>query len=53
MGFVPLPKSVKPKRIKENADVYDFELTAEEMDSPDTGKYEPRVWDPTVCPLDQ
>jgi len=32
-GFVPLPKSVTPSRIQENAEVYDFELTKEEMDS--------------------
>jgi len=30
-GFVPLPKSDTPSRIKENADVYDFELTSEQM----------------------
>jgi len=32
-GFVPLPKSVTPSRIQENADVYDFELTKAEMES--------------------
>jgi len=47
-GFVPLPKSVTPKRIEENANVYDFELTADEMQSLETGKYEPSVWDPTL-----
>ena len=30
-GFVPLPKSDHPAYIKENADVYDFELSAENM----------------------
>jgi len=31
-GFVPLPKSDNPERIKCNADVYDFELSDEEME---------------------
>ncbi|KAF2247619.1 Aldo/keto reductase [Trematosphaeria pertusa] len=48
MGFVPLPKSVTKSRIEENADLYDFELTAEDMKSLDTGVYEPCAWDPTT-----
>ena len=52
-GFVPLPKSVTPSRIEENADVYDFELTAEDMKSLETGAYAPCTWDPTVSTLDQ
>jgi methylglyoxal/glyoxal reductase len=50
-GFVVLPKSTRPERITANADVYDFELTAEEMRRLDeldenlvTG------WDPTDAP---
>lgn len=30
-GFVPLPKSDNPDRISDNADVYDFELTDDQM----------------------
>ncbi len=30
-GILPLPKTVNPDRMVENADVFDFELTAEEM----------------------
>jgi len=31
MGFIPLPKSVNADRIRENLDVYDFEISAEDM----------------------
>lgn len=48
-GFVPLPKSVTPSRIEENADVYDFELSGEDMERLEKkGAYEPCSWDPTV-----
>ena len=52
-GFSPLPKSVRPPRIEENANIYDFELTGEEMGLLNTGKYERCAWDPTVLSLDQ
>ena len=52
-GFVPLPKSVTPSRIIENADIYDFELDAEDMESLNTGAYEVSGWDPTVASLSQ
>ena len=32
-GFVPLPKSEQESRIRENFEVFDFELTKEEMDT--------------------
>ncbi|KAI9747609.1 MAG: hypothetical protein M1815_004059 [Lichina confinis] len=47
-GCVPLPKSVTPSRIEENANIYDFELTTEEMKGLDTGEYSPCSWDPTT-----
>lgn len=47
-GFVPLPKSVTKSRIEENAQIYDFELSEEEMQKLDTGVYEPVCWDPTI-----
>lgn len=31
MGFLPLPKSVTPSRIKENADVFGFELSKQDV----------------------
>lgn len=31
MGFVPLPKSANPMRIKQNAEIFDFELSDEDM----------------------
>jgi len=48
-GYVPLPKSVTPPRIDQNADIYDFELDAGDMKSlhfPDS--YAPCAWDPTT-----
>lgn len=48
-GFVPLPKSVTPSRIEENADIFDFKLSDADMAILDIpGVYEPCAWDPTV-----
>ncbi|KAK4504273.1 hypothetical protein PRZ48_005189 [Zasmidium cellare] len=52
-GFVILPKSVTKSRIEENKELYDFELTKEDMESLKTDKYEPCAWDPTKAPLSQ
>ena len=35
-GFITIPKSVNPQRIKENFEIFDFELTEDEMKSIDT-----------------
>lgn len=32
LGLVPIPKTSKPERLTENIDVFDFELSSEEMD---------------------
>ncbi|RXK37943.1 aldo-keto reductase [Tremella mesenterica] len=48
-GFVPLPKSVTPSRIKSNADLYDFVLDEEDMkelDSLDEGAAGACSWNP-------
>ncbi|MCJ1235067.1 hypothetical protein MMC14_003031 [Varicellaria rhodocarpa] len=45
-GLVPLPKSVTPARIEENAKLYDLELTDNEIKSLDTKEYAPVCWDP-------
>jgi diketogulonate reductase-like aldo/keto reductase len=44
-GFNPLPKSVTPSRIRENLDLYDFELTPEEMESLETDEYDFHGWE--------
>lgn len=51
-GYVPLPKSVTPERIKSNADVYGFALTEEEVAELQTDEYRPTCWDPNPSPLD-
>ncbi|KAF8294795.1 Aldo/keto reductase [Clavulina sp. PMI_390] len=48
-GYVPLPKSERAEKIKSNADVYGFELSAEEMaaiDALDKGKAGSVSWNP-------
>jgi 2,5-diketo-D-gluconate reductase A len=40
-GISAIPKSVRPERIKENLDIFDFDLTADDMaaiDALDTGE---------------
>ncbi|KZT08502.1 Aldo/keto reductase [Laetiporus sulphureus 93-53] len=48
-GFVPLPKSSQPERIKSNAQVFDFALADEDMarlDALDRGKAGAISWNP-------
>lgn len=52
-NLVPLIKTVTPARMAENADIYDFELSAADMDKLSTDEYSPCAWDPTVEPLDK
>ncbi|KAI6085524.1 aldo-keto reductase [Hypoxylon rubiginosum] len=52
-GYVPLPKSVTPSRIKENAEIYDFEISEEDMAKLEYREYLPVCWDPTITPLDK
>ena len=33
IGAVPIPKSARPERLRQNIDVFDFELAADEMDA--------------------
>ena len=42
-GVVTIPKSVTPARIKENADIFDFSLTDEEMKQIDALNLNKRV----------
>ncbi|KAF7561649.1 hypothetical protein G7046_g2491 [Stylonectria norvegica] len=44
-GFNPLPKSVTPRRIRDNIDLFDFELTEEEMEALETDEYDVHGWE--------
>lgn len=51
-GYIPLVKSVTPSRIVANAEVFDFELTAEEVQELETDEYSPVSWNPTQAKLE-
>lgn len=46
-GTVPIPKSSNPKRMRENLNVFDFELSAQQMEKLDNLSGRREVWDPT------
>lgn len=52
-GYIPLPKSVTASRIEQNADLYDFELTEEDVKALQTDEYAPVCWDPTVSTIEE
>lgn len=50
-GLVVIPKSARPERIKENSEVFDFEISAADMASLDSlGEDLHTDWDPTDAP---
>ena len=47
-GYVPLPKSVHQERINSNTEIFDFEISDEDMKTLDSfDEYFVTEWDPT------
>ncbi|MCL2475216.1 MAG: aldo/keto reductase [Chloroflexi bacterium] len=52
MGFLPLPKSITPKYIQENVNIFDFELDTDDIDALSALKEDvPAVMDPDRVPF--
>ena len=50
-GLVVIPKSAKPERIRENSEVFDFQISAADMSKLDALNEDLRTdWDPTDQP---
>jgi diketogulonate reductase-like aldo/keto reductase len=50
-GIVTIPKSTNRERLKENADIFDFEISSADMDSLDSFNIDLRTsWDPSTAP---
>ncbi|KAH7143526.1 hypothetical protein EDB81DRAFT_652621, partial [Dactylonectria macrodidyma] len=52
-GFIPLPQSVTPARIRSNTEIYDFEPSEANMIGLESNEYARVCWDPTVSPSNQ
>lgn len=52
-GFVPLVKSEREERIKENAEIFDFDMESAEVEELATDEYSCVSWDPTTEPLEK
>jgi diketogulonate reductase-like aldo/keto reductase len=50
-GIITIPKSTNRERLKENAEIFDFEISSEDMDSLDSFNIDLRTsWDPSTAP---